>query len=433
MLSFECTESYNWYRRQLIGGAVTSIWQKDSSYSGTSSYPDFGFKYKTAEFCDFEKNILENSPAMAYHLSGYGLLENEALSSFLGESSERYAFASISKTIASTVVVATRGELVSKWGEQRVCPLHLVNGYIFRRDMKNELRDDDKIRWVKMNSLIRPGDSVYLPLQFIMSGTGSTFLGEKKFAPPAVSTGTASQETVLKSLENSVIEFLQINSFNLWWYAGIAGVRLETDLRSLFERHCGNENKIESFLDHFDIRLTDISFDKDIDVVVCEAIGKTANVPQYVVGVQGALNLETAEYRSVMECLAVIEYAFHVPWTNRAAYESVTADTRFFGNLDDNVIFYSKYGKEAFPRVERESPFTRTKKTYHPIATLSDFSWYAGFLDITLPEFSGLNFAVTRVCIPELLPMCLPSYPQACHPRYKTAGGIINDAPHPLA
>ena len=120
MLSFECTESYNWYRRQLIGGAVTSIWQKDSSYSGTSSYPDFGFKYKTAEFCDFEKNILENSPAMAYHLSGYGLLENEALSSFLGESSERYAFASISKTIASTVVVATRGELVSKWGSS-VC------------------------------------------------------------------------------------------------------------------------------------------------------------------------------------------------------------------------------------------------------------------------------------------------------------------------
>ena len=60
-------------------------------------------------------------------------------------------------------------------------------------------------------------------------------------------------------------------------------------------------------------------------------------------------------------------------------------------------------------------------------------SRYAGYLVITTPEFENMNLEVVRVSIPELLPLCLPSYPPYYHKRYETIGGIRNNVPHPLA
>ncbi|MEJ7348570.1 streptolysin associated protein SagD, partial [Staphylococcus epidermidis] len=81
-----------------------------------------------------------------------------------------------------------------------------------------------------------------------------------------------------KSLTNSIIEILQIDSYNLWWYGGIEGktisVNIAEKLNELFKR----PSIVHKFLDNFDVSFTDISFDKPIHVVVCEVKSKAKDL-----------------------------------------------------------------------------------------------------------------------------------------------------------
>lgn len=434
MIAFECDNNYNDLRSRLIGGKVTSIWSNDTFYKGATSYPVTDFKYYTAEFCNFEKNISSDNSKMSYHLSGYGVLHNEAYSSFIGESSERYTFASIYRLLKDKVEIGSYIDMVKKYGEDNVCDFELLNSFFLPTDIQNYLGRDCEIQWVKMNSLIEIGEYIYVPLQFVVSNDGFMCKDEVQFMPAAVSTGTASHETFLKSLENAVIEYLQIDSFNLWWYGGAKGKSIDIDIESFMGKFFTHKNSLTRFIKHFDVKLTDISFDKDIEVVVCEVFGKDKDVPQYTVGVQGGKNYERTIYRSIMECLAVLEYNMHLPWLDNEKYINTKFKNTVISNLDDNIVFYSKYGKSNKVKHDNDYFYNISSiKTYRPIQSLKKLSKYACFLNVTLPEFEGLNLCITRISIPELLPMCLPSYPPYYHVRYKQTGGIRNEIPHPLA
>ncbi|HBM3453331.1 TPA: streptolysin associated protein SagD, partial [Listeria innocua] len=64
---------------------------------------------------------------------------------------------------------------------------------------------------------------------------------------------------------------------------------------------------------------------------------------------------------------------------------------------------------------------------------LPTISQYAAFLPITPPEFRYMNCEISRVILPELLSIHLPSYPPYYHVRYEEIGGVINNIPHPIA
>lgn len=397
MISFEVTEGYNELRQTIIGGKITGIWKKDSFFKGSSSYPIPNFKYYTSEYCDFEKNIISENSKMIYHLNGYGTKHNEALSSFLGESTERYTFSSYYKLLGDRIVKGTRKDLVKIYGEKNICDVNTLNGFFSREDKNEYLSEDDEIKWIKMNSLENPGENILIPLQMAVSDSGELYADEKKFMPAAVSTGTACHESFIKSMENALIEYMQIDSFNLWWYGGCKGNEIKVDMKSIMSCYFNSPVSMKDFMNKFEVKFTDISFDKDFDIIVCEIFGTAPDVPKYTVGVQGGIGLEKCIYRGFMECLAVLEYNMHVLWI-------------------DNEIF--KNNKE---------------KTYNLIKNACNLSRYACFMNITLPEFDKLNLSVTRVVLPELLPICLPSYPPFHHSRYKTIGGIRNEYPHPLA
>ena len=434
MIAFECDDNYNKLRNKILGGKVTSIWRDDSFYKGASSFPIIDFKYYTSDYSSFEKNVTSEHSKMSYHLSGYGALHNEAISSFLGESAERYAFASFYRLICSKLIKGTYLDMIHKYGHEAVCNIETLNGYFLPTDVNHYLSENSEVQWVEMNSLIDLNKKTYVPLQLVVSNDGIICENEVQFMPAAVSTGTASHENFLKSLENATIEYLQIDSFNLWWYGGLKGKKIEIDISSFFYKYFNSPNRIKQFISNFDVEFTDISFDKNIEIIVCEIFGKYENLPLYTVGVQGGLDQEKALYRGLMECLAVVEYNMHLPWIDNDKYSSIKLDKRPIGNLDDNVILYSKYGKPKNV-VNNNCYFDNVpgEKSYRPISSLNKLSKYACYLQITLPEFSGLNLEVTRVVIPELLPMCLPSYPPQYHKRYKEIGGIVNYVPHPLA
>ena len=370
---------------------------------------------------------------MSYHLNGYGVLHNEAFSSFLGESAERFTFASLYKLIQPYIITFSYREMVEKYGVDNVCSLKLLNGYHTPNQKEYFLDETNNIQWVEMNSLIYPGEKTYIPLQCVVSNDGLICKDEVQFMPPAVSTGTACHESFIKSLENAVIEYLQIDSFNLWWYGGMKGKEKKIDLTKLLKT-CFEKNNINDFISNFDIKLTDISFDKDIYVYVCEIFSKNPNLPKYTVGVQGGTDEIKTIYRSIMEGLAVLEYNMHLPWIDNNKYNRIKKNHKPIYNLDDNVILCSKYGKEK--NVKHTNEFflkTSHSKSLKPISSLKKISKYACYLNVTLPDFYGLNFYVSRICIPELLPMCLPSLPPKHHLRYINTGGIYNEFPHPLA
>jgi len=433
MIDIENTLQYNQVRRKRIGSKISSIWSGDSIFLGARSYPVLDFTYLTSNFSDFEKNVFKQKQKMIYHLSGYGVQYNEAFAGYIGESAERYTFASFYNLIREFAITASYQEMCDKYGKDNVCELSLLNSYFDKKDVNQYVIKEDRLQWIGMNSLLNLGEKIYIPLQFVVSNNGEIFAKEKPFMTSAVSTGTACHENIQKAFENAAVEYLQIDSFNLWWYGGVKGQEINIDRKEFLNKYFKCQEKVQKFLKNFDVNFTDISYDKDIDIVVCEIFAKKENLPKYTVGVQGGIGKEKVLYRGLMEALAVLEYNMNLPWMDPEKYRTITRKSTGINNLDDNVILYAKYGKPAKICSKTEMFNDPGEKTYNVLKNIQKMSKYAGYLILTIPEFENMNLEVVRVCIPELLPLCLPSYPPYYHKRYETTGGIRNNVPHPLA
>lgn len=58
------------------------------------------------------------------------------------------------------------------------------------------------------------------------------------------------------------------------------------------------------------------------------------------------------------------------------------------------------------------------------LSKLRKKSKYGVYLDITPPEVHNKGWKVVRTFFPELVQMCLPSFPYSNHPRMQEFGGI---------
>ncbi|MCO6544096.1 MAG: YcaO-like family protein [Lactobacillus sp.] len=433
MIDFQNTENWNLYRKEKLSGNVTGIWN-NATFLGASSYPIFPYHYLTSDFSSFEKNIYEKPTKIIYHLSGYGASFVESLVSFVGESSERYAYTLTKKTLEKNIVKLSYFELKKKFANDLVVPLKYININYPSDSLEHNVNENDRISWVRMNSLIELGKFVWMPLQLVQMFDDESFNYEKRYANTAVSTGTASQETIIKAINSAIVEYLQIDSFNLWWFNGIKGKTVSNSIDFISEKCFGGSISFENFKNNFQIKFTDISFDKSIFVIVCEIFAKDShgNLPKYTVGVQGGLSKNNCIYRSFMEALTVLEYSMNLCWIHPDKYLSAKNKNNI-DNLDDNVLMYALKGKPKLNHVTKYFHVNKINSTYDLISSLSNFSKYAGFLNITPVEFEYLNLNIARVIIPELLPVALPTFPPQRHPRFKQFGGIINRVAHPLA
>ena len=187
------------------------------------------------------------------------------------------------------------------------------------------------------------------------------------------------------------------------------------------------------FWEKFDIKVSDISFDKPINIYACEIYGKEQGLPQYAIGIQGGIDIYNSIYRGILEGLTILEYAYNYKFINEEGYNKVNREkTNDFYDLDKNVIYYAKYGKSKIrekecccwnqDKIKQEGElFQYVKNTYR----------YAGFLDITPYDVRGVGFYIGRVIIPELIPLYLPSSIPQKHPRFQEYE-VINYDPHPM-
>lgn len=428
MISFYKDDAYNLMRLHLLQGKVSSIWKHNSLFRGERSYPVMPFTALMSKFVDFEKHINDRFK-MNYHLSGYGTSFDEALRGFLGESAERYSFAVLSQLISERIITASYSSLLEKYGAHKVFPLEVINAYC-GPDKENSVDEADAIRWVRMNSLVDPSQAFYAPLQFVLAGAELVYPEKKTYVPSAVSTGTASHETVLQALDSALIECLQIDSFELWWYGGLQATPVELDQYAFLKTYF-DDSSVNTFLEHFSLTFLDISFDKNIYVYVCEIVGKKPGLPKYTVGVQGGYDSQKALYRGLMEALCVLEYNMNLPWMDYSKWLDIDSQTQGIDNFDNNVIKYAKYGKPHLNT--KQSSLTPHKQEGSALSYVRKHHPCSGYLVITAPDFEDFNLEVVRVCIPDLLPLSLPSYPPQYHPRFLSNEGIGNYVAHPLA
>ena len=414
--------------------------------------PEPCLKSITGRMPNYHK-ITYNDPEkhVEYHLSGYGMHNEEALIKLIGESVERYAPVSTEKILRERVVYDSYKNM-KKLG--KVMPLEYLN--IFSKEQQKVVAElmpiyspehateEDILGWIKCASLIHPGEDIWVPMQMLSIGFVKNQEVGEKFFTPAFSTGTASHRSVKKALLNALVEYVQIDAFVISWYTMQKAKRVIVDdpdvLRCFEECGLGKNSPYEV------MPLLVTLPDMDLPVYLVVLKRKDKRLPYLIVGTQGDLNAKNGVLRGTMEASAIIfMHMFNALFDPEKIEFSNTKSA--FADLDTNVLYYGVPDKaeeldalldrltgDTIKLSEIESRWEHDvdAQIAHFIKELSKLSEYAVYVDITPPEVIDKGWSVVRTFLPELCAMCLPGFPFKNHPRMKKYGGVKNEYPHPL-
>lgn len=385
-----------------------------------------------------------------YHLSGYGLSNEEALVKLLGESVERYGAMAAIRLVDDEFRYASRRELTA---EGPCLPLEYLGildaeqqarlGGKLRRYCDRPPTEDDVIAWVRCPSLVRPGESLWVPVQlFFLGFTSSPQHGDLLFTP-SFSTGTAAHVSLEKALRNALIEAVQIDAFILNWYTDTPAPAVVVDDEDLQRTFAGMHLGADSAYTHKANYLTRPELPLPSFGVFLER--KTEALPQLSFGVQGDADPSYAMLRGTMESAAILSLGMHSAVFDTTNVHAAVNSSPYL-DLDTNVLYYASPQDAQRKRDVVAGRFSGSVKLSEVprlggtddealaelLTMVAGVSQWATYLDITPPELADTDWKVVRVLIPELLSMCLPGLPPKAHPRMVEYGGVTNEFPHPL-
>lgn len=385
-----------------------------------------------------------------YHLSGYGLANEEALVKLMGESVERYAAMAAIRLVDDEFRYATRRELAA---EGRCLPLEYLGildpaqqsalGNRLHRYSDRPPTEDDVIAWVRCPSLLEPGEQLWVPAQLFFLGFTTSVQHRDLLFTPSFSTGTAAHVSLAKALRNALIEAVQIDAFILNWYTDTPAPAVVIDdddlLRTFSGMHLGPDSAYTLRANH----LTRPELPLPNFGVFLER--KTDSLPRLSFGVQGDADPRYAMLRGTMESAAILSLGMYSAIFDTASVHAAV-NTSPYLDLDTNVLYYAS-PQDAARKEEVVAGRFQGSVKLSEIAPLAEsdeqalaellrmvagVSEWATYLDITPPELADTDWKVVRVLIPELLSMCLPGLPPKAHPRMVQYGGVTNEFPHPL-
>lgn len=387
---------------------------------------------------------------MQYHLAGYGLYGEEALTRLMGESVERYAGLMSGELLRDGVRYASYRELSAS---ERCLPLKFLGIYdpeqqerlhrVGGRFATEPPTEDDCIAWVKCASLVHPGTDVWIPAQVAILGYAPrSESGEKMFAP-AFSTGTAAHVTLEDALRNALIEAIQIDAFVVSWYCDIKAPLVEIDdgqvseLMELMGLGRGSQYEV------FPLQLT--LPDLPLPNFGAFLIRRDERIPYITFGVQADADPVRAMVRAVQESAAILGMGNTVAVYDPMQIHDALANSAYL-DLDSNVLRYAspvgaadqvqlvkawRGGSVKLSEIKTVAGTTPETLTAL-IGMVASVSEWAAYLDITPPELADSPWKAVRVVVPELVSMCFPGLPPRAHPRIIEHGGVKNDHPHAL-
>ena len=396
----------------------------------------------TALLPNFEKYVISPNAEISYHLSGYGYSFNDSLVRLGGESVERAAGVLAQKYLANRIFESSYLEVCENAVDKKYLMPYTVNQLKRINNIRDDFRSSafdvkEKLLWIRTKSLYSPKNEVIVPANdflFGMPGKDVPFL--------SVSTGTAAHVTWEKALTNSIIEYIQIDSFTSTWYSNkkVSGIYLDElrdeKLKEKITNLMGNLTK------KYDVLILNYSEFAIIPVYIFGVfiISKSGhNIPAISFGLQGGLEVNNTVYRAFCEYLENKEMS-ESNYINFPKFEDV--DMEKIVDFDKNVAFFANpnnykknkkiiLSKTIFcnPHIllERKKHITSLREL---LISLKHVAPKASFLDITPPYVN--NYRVARVFIPELLAMTFPSFPQLNHPRLKNEDTNYEFYIHPM-
>ncbi len=392
------------------------------------------FYVMSAIFPNYE-NLLNCEKRMSYHLAGYGITRQEALIRLVGEAIERYSLVYCHEYLKNKIFRSTYANLIKS--RYNVMNLRFLNVFNETKEI-NHVLTDDVIGWFKLINVLNR-ECIFIPAQMFFLTYAPTNRTKEKINFSSVSTGTASHTSYENALKNSLIEYLQTDSFMLFWYGKnvhAPEVMLDDETKSFLEK-----NKL--FPSNHDVLVLDLTFDKPFPIFVIIIHGE--EYPRFSFGIQGSHSPYQALYRGLLESASVMNYLDGSFFHNTDEFIRTYDKKQVFDNLDSNSIFWANEFQISDKNNFLKSKI-RGKKNISDIRIVNEKNlmtrildyikinhFNLGCYDITCPEI-GLRggWYVIRTIIPELLPMCVPNSCFYNHPRFLKVGGCKYILPHPL-
>jgi len=388
----------------------------------------------SAVFPNYE-NLLNYGRKMSYHLAGYGITREEASIRLIGETIERYSLAYCHEYLKNKIFRSTYDNL-EKNGHN-VMNLKFLN--VFNESkVINHVLNNDVIGWFELINVLNK-EHIFIPAQMFFLTYVLVNKMNEKMNFVSVSTGTASHTSYENALKNSLTEYLQTDSFMLFWY----GKNVHAPEVVLDDRTKNFLEKNKLLPENHDIQVLDLTFDKPFPILVVIIHGE--EYPRFSFGIQGSHSPYQALYRGLLESASVMNYLDGSFFYNTEDFIRSYDKKQDFDNLDSNSIFWANDSQMSEKNNFLKSKI-RGKKSIADIKTVAEKNlitkildyikinnFNLGCYDITCPEI-GLRreWYVTRTIIPELLPMCIPNSPFHNHPRFLKVGGCEYILPHPL-
>lgn len=248
---------------------------------------------------------------------------------------------------------------------------------------------------------------------------------EKPPLVPVTTNGMCCHETYERATLGSIFEFVERDAFMRTWYTRTPPTRLEID---------GLETRNEAYEYHL------FEYDVGVDLPLVGCLGQQQDGNgSFVCGGAGP-DIETAVRDSLCEATQCFESTVHRGDSTEAETRE-EIDPAKIANLEDNVAYYNDtdgLGELAFlldgPELEKEladrrrdeNPSTELERV---VDVLENEGVTPIAFDLTPPAIADIGLVVTRVFIPELVPLSLPSFPFDAHPKLEDR--IETDAPHP--
>lgn len=340
--------------------------------------------------------------------AGKSLTKTESIEGAIGEFVERYCL----YWSEQTPLKCTYNELDSDKTVPK-CFLDIVPASLAERFNRQTFSENLVLQWSSGINLLS-GTKTYFPTQYVRINADR---GEEyPHVFESTTNGCAAAPTMKEALSRSICEFVERDAFIKTWYQSGSPKRIDCTSFNRVEK-IKNERFESPRLSFQHIRL---ETEFPVSAVGCIAYDPREVTPKFVMGIDAAADIEQALLESMIEAAQGWPYVEYLTSTVDGPIEPDRVD-----NFRDNVQYYANH--DHFDEVahllngEVVTPTStdRNKMTLSGWLEMAEqFNLSPIAFNLTTPDVRDIGVHVTRVVIPELLSLSLPSIPHAIHPRF---------------
>lgn len=367
--------------------------------------------------------LVDADADVALQAAGKGRTRAESFASAVGEVVERYCLCWPDETTE-----ATHRELREEGRE--VVALDALDRYDDRLVAAmgaDPITADTDLRWTRGRNLLT-GEETLVPAQLVYLG-----LADRTPALPATTNGAACGESLADALVGSICEVVERDAFMRTW------LRQETPDRVALSEFPGiaAEKADEFDTDVATFELLALGGRVEIPTVGCAVVDSRDRTPKFAVCASAALDPADALADALVEGAQVRAYAKELA----ARYRGRDLDAARLDTFDDALYYYSQ--AEQFEEVSflldgddrsLESEYSADAAQPDDFDGLLDALDAADVtpiaVDVTTRDVAAAGLRVTKVVVPELVPLTPPALVPTEHPAFD--GEEVTRKPHPF-